>query len=85
MDSQQKRQKKVSQILRYFLADDDYSFTDVLSTPDDVGFGYYIQLTSTSIDYQTYLSNEYLDAHKIDDIIMAITLSLRKLNTYGDD
>lgn len=85
MDSTQKREKKLSQVVKYFLQSDDYSFTDGIMYMDEIGGGYFIQLTSLGLDYQTHLSNEYIDSHKIDEILANIRLSITRLNTYGDD
>lgn len=85
MNLAEKRRVKVSQVLRYFLADEKYSFTDAISTPDNIDEGYYIELIGSDTDYQTYLSSEYLDANNVDRIIAGITLSLNKLINYGDE
>ena len=79
MNSIEAREAKLSKILKHFLRNERYVFTDAISNIDDIGEGYYIQLVSEQIDYNTYLSNEYLDNNPLDVLIRVIERRLAKL------
>lgn len=53
----------------FFLKNEKYSFFDAVTTPDELDSGYYIELVSEQLDYQSFLSNEYLDNNTLSAII----------------
>lgn len=79
MNVREARENKLSKVLKHFLKDQSYAFTDAIFSPDEISEGYYVELVSTSIDYQTYFSNEFLDNNKLDTIIRVISRRLAKL------
>lgn len=77
MDVTQSRRFKLRKIINYFLKHNDYSFIEGLTKLDDIGSGYDLELHSPDSDYQTFLSNEYIDKMSIQEIIFGLELNIR--------
>lgn len=77
MDVKQSRKFKLRRIINYFLKSEYYSFTDGITTLDDLGSGYNLELHAPDIDYQTYLSNEYIDKTSTQEIIVELETNVK--------
>jgi hypothetical protein len=64
-------------IINYFLKNDNYSFIDGLTTLDELGSGYNLELHAPDVDYQTFLSNEYLDKNTTQEIIAVLEINVK--------